>query len=47
MDMKFGTWNVTSMYRAGSLRSLIVLNVHAPTEDKIYDMKDRFYEGLK
>jgi hypothetical protein len=21
---------------------IIVLNVHAPTEDKIYDMKDRF-----
>jgi hypothetical protein len=23
---------------------IIVLNVHAPTEDKIDDMKDRFYE---
>jgi hypothetical protein len=23
-----------------------VLNVHAPTEDKIYDMKDSFYEEL-
>jgi hypothetical protein len=24
-----------------------VLNVHAPTEDKIDDIKDRFYEELK
>jgi hypothetical protein len=23
---------------------IIVLNVHAPTEDKIDDIKDRFYE---
>jgi hypothetical protein len=22
MDMRFGTWNVTSMYRAGSLRAI-------------------------
>jgi hypothetical protein len=25
----------------------ILLNVHAPTEDKIDDMKDRFYEELE
>jgi exonuclease III len=25
----------------------IILNVHAPTEDKIGDMKDRFYEELE
>jgi hypothetical protein len=24
-----------------------VLNVHAPTEDKIDDIKDRFYDELK
>jgi hypothetical protein len=24
-----------------------VLNVHAPTEDKIYDIKDKFYEDLE
>jgi hypothetical protein len=24
-----------------------VLNVHAPTEDKIDDIKDRFYEELE
>jgi exonuclease III len=126
MDMRFGTWNVRSMYRAGSLRAveeeiskykldlvrvqevrwdggvterakeytffygkgnenyelstdffvhkgiisavkrvefasdrmsyvilssrrcnIIVLNVHAPTEDKIDDIKDRFYEELE
>jgi hypothetical protein len=26
---------------------IIVLNVHAPTEDKIDDMKDSFYEELE
>jgi hypothetical protein len=26
---------------------IIVLNVHAPIEDKISDMKDRFYEELE
>jgi exonuclease III len=124
MDMRFGTWNVRSMYRAGSLGvvgeeiskykldlvgvqevrwngggterageytysmakgmkiinqvqvfsyiiisavkkvefvrdrmsyiilrgrwcNIIVLNVHTPTEDKIDDIKDRFYEELE
>jgi hypothetical protein len=27
--------------------NIIVLNVHAPTEDIIDDIKDRFYEELK
>jgi hypothetical protein len=27
--------------------NIIVLNVHAPTEDKIVDIKDRFYEELE
>jgi hypothetical protein len=27
--------------------NIIVLNVHAPTEDKIDDIKDRFYEELE
>jgi hypothetical protein len=26
---------------------IIVLNVHAPTEEKIYDAKDSFYEELE
>jgi hypothetical protein len=26
---------------------IIVLNVHAPTDDKTEDMKDRFYKGLE
>jgi hypothetical protein len=26
---------------------IIILNVHAPTEDKTDDMKDRFYEELE
>jgi hypothetical protein len=26
---------------------IIVLNVHAPTEDKTDDVKDSFYEGLE
>jgi hypothetical protein len=26
---------------------IIVMNVHAPTEDKIDDIKDRFYEELE
>jgi hydroxypyruvate isomerase len=26
---------------------IIILNVHAPTEDKIDDMRDRFYEELE
>jgi hypothetical protein len=31
----------------GLLCNNIVLNVHAPTEDKIDDIKDRFYEELE
>jgi hypothetical protein len=27
--------------------NIIVLNVHAPTEDKIHDIKNRFYEKLE
>jgi hypothetical protein len=27
--------------------NIIVLNVHAPIEDTIYDIKDRFYEELE
>ncbi|PNF40783.1 hypothetical protein B7P43_G16926 [Cryptotermes secundus] len=116
MDIRFGTWNIKSLYRAGSLRAvaeeilkyklelagvqevrwdgggnkpageyiffygkgnenhelgtgffvhkriltavkniilkyrwcdIIIMNVHAPTEDKIDDIKDMFYEELE
>jgi exonuclease III len=81
MDIRFGTWNVRSLYRAGSLKTvsrelarykldlvgvqevrwegggtepageytffIIVLNVHAPTEDKTDDVKDSFCEELE
>jgi exonuclease III len=46
MDMRIGTWNVRSLYRAGSLMT-VVLNVHAPTEDKFYDVKGSFYEEME
>jgi exonuclease III len=32
---------------SGRYCDIIVLNVHAPTEDKIDDMKDSFYEELE
>jgi hypothetical protein len=33
--------------RMGRWCNIIVLNVHAPTQGKIYDMKDSFYEELE
>jgi hypothetical protein len=45
MDMRFGTWNVRSMYRAGSLRVVgdeiskykldLVANIHFSMEKKM------------
>jgi exonuclease III len=35
------------MILRGRWYNIIVLNVHAPTEYKIYDIKDRFYEELE
>jgi hypothetical protein len=35
------------MILRGRWCNIIVLNVHAPTEDKIDDIKDRFYEELE
>jgi hypothetical protein len=32
--------------RGGSC-NIIFLNVHTPTEDKIYDVKDRFYDEIE
>jgi hypothetical protein len=31
----------------GCWHGIIILNVHAPTEDKMDDVKDRFYEELE
>jgi hypothetical protein len=31
----------------GPWYDIVFLNIHAPTEDKIHDMKERFYEELK
>jgi hypothetical protein len=31
----------------GSWSHIVVLNIHAPTEDKIDDVKDSFYEQLE
>jgi hypothetical protein len=38
---------MTYIILRGRLCNIIVLNVHAPTEDKINDIKDRFYEELE
>jgi hypothetical protein len=35
------------MILRGRWCNIIVLNVHAPTEDKIDDIKNRFYEELE
>jgi exonuclease III len=35
------------MILRGHWCDIIVLNIHAPTEDKIDDIKDRFYEKLE
>jgi hypothetical protein len=35
------------MILRGRWCNIIVLNVHAPTEDKIDDIKERFYEELE
>ncbi|KAJ4444054.1 hypothetical protein ANN_05843 [Periplaneta americana] len=67
--LRFGTWNVTSLYRTGGVTlvakelaryridfvgvqegrwcDIVVINAHAPTEEKDDHIKDRFYEGLE
>jgi hypothetical protein len=47
MDMRFGTWNVRSLYRAGSLMTVSWELARAPTEDKTGHVKDSFYEELE
>jgi exonuclease III len=45
--VEFVSDRMSYMILRGHWCDVIVLNVHAPTEDKIYDMKDRFYEELE
>jgi hypothetical protein len=45
--MKFVSDRMSYMILRGRWCNIIVLNVHAPTEDKIYDIQDRFYEELE
>jgi hypothetical protein len=43
------TFNIVMSYiiLRGHWCNIIVLNVHAPTEDKIDDINDRFYDELE
>jgi hypothetical protein len=45
--VEFVSDRMSSIILRGCWRAIIVLNVHAPTEDEIGDMKDRFYEELE
>jgi hypothetical protein len=45
--VKFVSDRMLYIILRGRWCDIIVLNVHAPTEDKIDDMKDRFYEELE
>jgi hypothetical protein len=45
--IEFVTDRMSYIILRGYWCDIIVLNVHAPTEDKIDDVKDRFYEELE
>jgi exonuclease III len=45
--VEFVSDRMSYLIRRGCSCDIIVLNVHAPTKDKIDDMKDRFYEELE
>jgi exonuclease III len=45
--VKFVSDRMSYMILRGRWCNIIALNVHAPTEDKIDDIKDRFYEELE
>jgi hypothetical protein len=45
--VEFVSERMSYMILRGRWCNIIVLNVHAPTEDKIDDIKDRFYEELE
>jgi hypothetical protein len=44
--VEFASDRMSYVILRGRWCNIIVLNVHAPPEDKIDDMKDRFYEEL-
>jgi hypothetical protein len=45
--VEFVSDRMSYMILRGRWCNIILLNVHAPTEDKIDDIKDRFYEELE
>jgi hypothetical protein len=45
--IQFVSDRMTYITQRGRWCDIIFLNVHVPTEDKIYHMKDRFYEELE
>jgi hypothetical protein len=45
--VEFDSDRMSYIILRGRWCQVIVLNVHAPTEDKIDDMKDSFYEELE
>jgi hypothetical protein len=47
MRVEFVSDRMSYTILRGRWCDIIVLNVHAPTEDKIYYVKDRFYEELE
>jgi exonuclease III len=47
MRVEFVSDMMSYIILRGRWCSVIVLNVHAPTEDKIDDIKNRFYEELE
>jgi exonuclease III len=45
--VEFVSDRISYIILKGRWCDIIVMNVHAPTEDKIDDLKDRFYEELE
>jgi hypothetical protein len=45
--VEFGSDGLSYILLRGPWCAIIVLNVHAPTEDKTDDMKDSYYEELE
>jgi hypothetical protein len=45
--MQFVSDRMSYIILRGRWCNIIVLNVHAPTEEKFDDIKDRFYEELE